>query len=66
VSQPSVDIGKVVGNVQKNSSPDEFIITVQTVGAPFSLTLSGSELDSLGSIISHWTGVDGFGYEKYN
>ena len=56
----------MVGNIQKNSSPDEFVITVQTVGAPFTLTLSGSELDSLGSIVSHWTGIDGFGYEKFN
>lgn len=66
VSQPSVDIGVIVGNIQKNSSPDEFVITVQTVGAPFRITLSGSELNSPDSLIPHWTGADGFGYEKYN
>lgn len=40
VNKPIFDIGKVAGNVQKNSSPDELIITVSTVGTPFSLTLS--------------------------
>jgi hypothetical protein len=44
VSQPSVDIGSVLGGIQKNSNPDEFVITVQTVGAPFVLNMSGSEL----------------------
>lgn len=65
-SQPSVDIGNVVGNIQKNSSPDELVITVQTIGAPFMLTLSGSALGSLGSLVPHWSGGSGFGYEKYN
>ncbi len=63
VNQPSVDIGTVVWSVQKNSSPDEFIITVKTVGAGFSLTMSGSELAQSWSLIPHWTGLDGYGYE---
>ncbi len=65
VNQPSVDIGNVVWNIQKNSSPDEFIITVKTVGVPFSLTMSGSELAMSGSLIPHWTWVYGYGYEKF-
>ena len=44
VSQPSVDIGDIMGGIQKNSNPDEFVITVQTIGAPFALNMSGSEL----------------------
>lgn len=40
VNKSSFDIGKAVGNVQKNSTPDELVITVSTVGTPFSLSLS--------------------------
>lgn len=57
VSQPSVDIGDVTPGIQKNSSPDEFIITVETVGAPFTLTMSGAPLGYTGTIITHWTGT---------
>ena len=65
VSQPSVDIGNVVSGIQKNSNPSEFIIMVQTVGAPFSLTMSGSELQYMGQLIPHWSAGSGYGYEQY-
>ncbi len=65
VSQDTVDIGDLTLSTQHNSAPSEFTITVETVGAPFTLTLSGTTLISQLSVIDHWTGSLGYGYEQY-
>ncbi len=57
ISQPSVDIGTLPSGITKTSSPDELILTIQTVGAPFRVTMSGTSLQYASSSIPHWTGT---------
>lgn len=66
ISKPSVDIGTLQSGIKKTSAPDELILTVQTVGAPFNVTMSGTNLQYGSSIIPNWTGTGGYGYEKYS
>lgn len=66
VSQDTVDIGDLIPGIQRNSAPSEFTITIQTVGAPFTLTLSGTTMIGQTTAIGHWTGALGYGYELYN
>jgi hypothetical protein len=66
ISQDTVDIGDLTLATQHNSAPSEFTITIETVGAPFTLSLSGTTLVSHAAVIGHWTGALGYGYEQYN
>lgn len=42
----------------------EVVVTIRTVGAPFSLSLSGASMSGPGGGLGSWNGSTGFGYDR--
>lgn len=59
----SVDLGDLL--VNSDNFSEEVIITVKTIGAPFTLYMTGGQDLSYGiTKINAWNGIDGFGYDQ--
>ncbi len=66
VSTSTLDVGDMMTNVTKFST-GEIIITVNTVGAGFTVTMNdNSVLTYSGQTINEWDGTKGYGFEKFN
>jgi len=64
LSQSEIDIGDIWWNT-KNFSQDEFIISVKTLGAPFSLYMTqNNDMTSWLGIIEKRNGNEGFWYDQ--
>lgn len=60
VSTGSVSLGTLQAGVTGTSTP--LTVTVQTVGAPFVLSLSGGGLSSGAESVGVWNGANGYGF----
>ncbi|MBX9809669.1 hypothetical protein K2X92_04755 [Candidatus Gracilibacteria bacterium] len=63
ISSAEYDIGNIIANTQTFGSGD-MIVTVKTVGAGFSLKMTGINTLAYGpETVSYWDGFEGWGYD---